>query len=122
MSDNTIPETLEEILTLSNARAVYQNQVRLAELRFRNSCTMGWKGHEFRITPEMLGYLQLRLNTNTENALVLDFNNLPVMIDDIELFLDIATDQYHSALNAYYDEYVRLRASRKAEKMLEVEE
>lgn len=121
MSENTIATSLEEILTLANPRAVYQNQVRLAEMRFQNSCVMGFKGHEFRITPELLGYLQIRVNANTESALITDFNNLPVMIDDIELFMDIASDQYHSALNAYYDEYSRLRSSRKAEKMLEAD-
>lgn len=122
MSETTIPTSLEEILTLSNARAVYQNQVRLAELKFKNACIMGFKGHEFHITPEFLGYLQLRVNANTEEALVLDFNNLPVMIDDIEMFLDIASDQYYASLNAYFDEYKRLRSSRKAEKMLEADE
>lgn len=121
MSDQTIPTSLEEILTISNARAVYQNQVRLAELRFNNACNIGFKGHMFRITPDFLGYLQSRLNAGNEAALVLDFNNLPVMIDDMELLIDIASDQYHTALNAYFDEYTRLRSSRKVEKMVEAD-
>lgn len=119
MSDQPIPTTLEEILTLSNARAVYQNQVRLAELRFTNSCNIGFRGHMFHVTPNLLGYLQTRLDAGNEAAIVLDFNNLPVMIDDLELLIDIASGQYHTALNAYFDEYTRLRTSRKTEKMIE---
>lgn len=122
MSKSNLPKSLDEMLEISNARAVYQHQVRMAEIKFRNACILGFAGGEFHIDPYLLGYLEHRVRVNVDKAVVLDVNNLPILITDLEDFLDIASSQYHSALNEYYDEVQRLRSTRDPAKMVEAKE
>ena len=47
-------------------------------------------------------------------------NNVPIHIDDTEKFLDEVSSLYFEVVNDYYNEYQKLRSSRKIEKVLEI--
>ena len=119
MESTKLPDTLAAMLSLSNSRAVYQNQARLARLKFDNSCIIGHAGGEFRITDAFIGYLQHRVSIGVDQAVLLDTNGMPILVADVEDFLDRVSSQYHSALNSFYEEIVRLRSTRKPEVMVE---
>lgn len=119
---NQLPTTLQDMLEISNSRATYQNQARIALLKFQNACTITIRGSDFRIDQNLLAYLHQRVQVNAEHAILLDINQMPVAVDDLEEFFDDASMQYHEALNEYYEEVIRLRSSRKPEKMAEATE
>lgn len=119
MSDT--PTGLEHILSISNARATYHNQVKLAEAKFSEACVTGFSGGQFRITPEFLVYLKSRVDIEADRAVVLDANNLPILIEDLVEFYTLANSIYHEALNEYYEEVQRLKKSRKLIPMMELD-
>jgi hypothetical protein len=51
---------------------------------------------------------------------LLDKNSIPVRIEDTEKFLDEVSSLYFEVVNDYYNEYQKLRSSRKIEKVLEI--
>ena len=51
---------------------------------------------------------------------LLDKNGIPVRIEDTEKFLDEVSSLYFEVVNDYYNEYQKLRSSRKIEKVLEI--
>lgn len=120
MMNSTISPALAEMLTVSNSRATYQNQLHLAKLRFTTACHVPYAGGSFVVDPVLIAYLSSRLQVHTEQVIVEDAEHMPVMISDLGDFVDIITSQYYQALNAYWDEIQRLRSSRKPEVMVEV--
>jgi hypothetical protein len=58
--------------------------------------------------------------SDRNNAVVLDQNNNPIMIEDIESFKDEIFDRYFTSTNEYYIEYQKLKTSRSVEKLLDV--
>lgn len=109
---------LKKALEFANARAIYQNQLHLAKLRFDTAKTFVFAGGHFRSSPEMIGYLQHRVQSGREWSIVEDTSGLPIRIDDIQDFLDTMSSQYHQALNGYWEEVQRLRSSRDPQVML----
>ena len=51
---------------------------------------------------------------------LLDKNGIPIRIEDTEKFLDEVSSLYFEVVNDYYNEYQKLRSSRKIEKVLEI--
>ena len=51
---------------------------------------------------------------------LLDKNDIPVHIEDTEKFLDDVSSLYFEVVNDYYNEYQKLKSSRKIEKVLEI--
>jgi hypothetical protein len=50
----------------------------------------------------------------------MDKNDIPIKIEDTEKFLEDISSLYFEAINEYYNDYQKLRSSRKIEKVLEI--
>lgn len=122
MDNQSAPTSLEEMLSISNTRATFHNQVRIAGHKFRTSCILSFQGGRFLITQEFIGHLYYKTQTGTDKAIVLDESGIPVLIEDITEFLDLASSRYYEALNEYYEEYTRLRATRRVDVFVEATE
>ena len=54
------------------------------------------------------------------SLILLDKNDIPIQIDDTVKFLEDISSLYFEVINEYYNDYQRLRSSRKIEKVLEI--
>lgn len=83
--------------------------------------TYGINGGLFKIDRSLLTFVQSLCQTGRiENVVILDNNDNPIMIENLESFRDEIYDRYFTASNEYYIEYQNLKKSRSVERLLDV--
>ena len=55
-----------------------------------------------------------------DEVILLDKNDIPIKIEDTKKFLEDISSLYFEVINEYYNDYQKLRSSRKIEKVLEI--
>jgi len=104
-------ERLEKALDFGNYTVTFNNQKRLLTEKFYDDCIAYQGGGRFTLTREFLSYLSgLK---NQKRAVIIDDNDLPVEINDLEEFCDNARSQYAEAANQYFKSYKEMIANRK---------
>lgn len=115
---------LTELVKTADRRALYINQVEHAKERFRTLNVLAWKGHIFDLTPNFLAYVVLQFMSSQLNddtpVILLDKNDEPVLVMDIEEFVDQMQEKHTEALNDYHDRYQRLVLAKSNEELIEV--
>jgi len=125
----------DELITRADRRAVYINQVEHAKERFRSLNILAWEGHIFELTPTFLSFVAIRymswqstrigiaggkpIDIPLEPVLFLDKNDEPVLIEDMDKFIESIDECHTEAMNDYYDKYSRLQIARTTEEMIE---
>ena len=64
--------------------------------------------------------MHMIVSSGKKEAILLDKNDVPIKIDDTEKFLEDISSLYFEAINEYYNDYQKLKSSRKIEKVLEI--
>jgi prepilin-type processing-associated H-X9-DG protein len=127
---------IDELIAAADKRAVYINQVEHAKAKFRSLNVLYWDGHIFELNQGFLSYLYIKymewLSTRERQAqgkpidiplepvILLDKNEEPVQIDDLNKFVEEVEECHTEALNYYNDTYIALKLSRTTSELIEV--
>jgi hypothetical protein len=112
-------EQLDTILEWADLRTQFKQQRELLEVTFRDACVLAHNGGQFDITPEFLAGLQLRNQPNNK-IWVLDRNQTPVQILDVNDFVSQAVSAYNLAIEQFGIEYTELRRQRSVKAMVKL--
>ncbi len=83
--------------------------------------TYGHASGIFKINQTLITFVQMLIDKGrTSNVLLLDSNDTPIMISDLEQFRDEIFDRYFSSTAEYYNTIKELNKSRSIEKLLEL--
>lgn len=116
-------ERLEKALDFSNYMVTLNNQKRILKEKFRESIVHYHKGGQFTVTKQLVTFVNLLVDKdNTENIVLIDDNETPIMVEDLEKFLDDILDIYFSAANVFHTEYQKLTKNRSTKKLVEYEQ
>lgn len=114
-------ERLEKALKFSNYMVTLNNQRQILKEKFFEDCLYFIDGCQFTITRELVAFVGFLLEKNQTEAVLIDDNDIPAQVNDLQEFYSDITDQYFRASNNYYQEYYKLRSSRTVEKLVEYE-
>ena len=82
--------------------------------------TLGYNGGLFHIDRTLLSFIEMLLTKGRVNGVVLlDTNENPILIEDLEAFKDECFNRYFEATNEYFEQDQNLKKSRSVEKLLE---
>jgi hypothetical protein len=56
----------------------------------------------------------------THGVPLLDINDNPIMVEDLEIFKDEIVDRYFTSTLEYYEQFENLKKSRSVEKLLDL--
>lgn len=105
----TIMTTKNEILMLGDKYRSFNNQLQLLKDKFIDSNILFEQGHQFTINSSLLALCQNMLGLQrTQDVLLLDDYQNPVLIADLKHFTDEAWQLYQGNLNRYHVEYQSL--------------
>ena len=90
------------------------------KVKTQNLLSYSTNGGTFRVSQELIGFMQFVVSSGKSETILLDKNDIPIQIIDTEKFLEDVTSLYFEAVNEYYNDYQKLRSSRKIEKVLEI--
>lgn len=112
-------ERLAKALEFSNFMTTINNQKRVLKEQYKESLIYWHQGGQFLITRELINFLSFLISRDNVNDVVItDDNDIPIMIKDVEDFLNDLLGQYFTATNKYYQSYSNLSKKRSLESFL----
>jgi hypothetical protein len=125
MSDEIItsPEEqarLEKALDFSNTMQTFNLAKNNLKVKTQNLLSYSTNGGTFRVSQDLIGFMNFVVSSGKTETILLDKNDIPIKIEDTEKFLEDISSLYFEAVNEYYNDYQKLRSSRKIEKVLEI--
>ena len=114
-------ERLQNALSFSNHQTTLSTQRRILKEKLNSSLTYGHNGGIFIIDETLINFLQFLISKErTQNVPLLDSNKNPILIHDVEIFLEEIIGVYFSAVLSYYNEYEGIKKRRTVEKLVDL--
>ena len=126
MSNETInsssaeQERLAKALDFSNTMQTFNLAKNNLKVKTQNLLSYSTNGGTFRVSQELIAFVNMAVVSGKSSLILLDKNDIPIQIDDTEKFLEDISSLYFEVINEYYNDYQKLRSSRKIEKVLEI--
>ena len=114
-------ERLEKALNFSNYMLTLNNQKRLLVEKYQEELIHFYNGSQFTLTRELITFVSAMVSADQNELVIIDDNDLPCLVEDLESFYNEILDQYTTASNKYFTEYVKLKNNRSVEKLVDYE-
>jgi hypothetical protein len=112
---------LKNTLEFSDFRSTLNLQRQQLKDKLEADLVYGYNGGLFKISMQLINFVELMLNKGkNQNVPILDDNNNPVMVEDLEKFRDEILDRYVTAVNLFYLENEKIKKSRTLKKLLDL--
>jgi hypothetical protein len=114
-------EQLKKALEFSQYKQTLSVQRKVLKEKIEAKLTVGQSGGIFKIDRTLITFVQMLIDQErTHGVILLDQNENPILIDDLEKFRDEILDRYFTSTNEYFEQYQTLKKSRSVEKLLEL--
>jgi hypothetical protein len=113
-------QRLEKALEFSNTMKTFNLNKNNLKVKTQNLLSYSTAGGSFTVDQSLISFMNFVVSSGKTEITLLDKNDIPVRIEDTEKFLDEISSLYFEVVNDYYNEYQKLRSSRKIEKVLEI--
>jgi hypothetical protein len=113
-------QRLEKALEFSNTMKTFNLNKNNLKVKTQNLLSHSTSGGSFTVDQSLISFMNFVVSSGKTEITLLDKNDIPVYIEDTEKFLDDISSLYFEVVNDYYNEYQKLKSSRKIEKVLEI--
>lgn len=121
-------EEISKLISKTNKRAAYLNQLEHARREFKVKTTFAWEGNFFTLDYALLSYVLLQYNLQNNvsehveypGIILINSDGLPLLVEDVDAFLDEAQRVYNTALNRYHDKVRKLKNAETLEELYKV--
>jgi len=114
-------EEFKKALDFSNYRQTFAIQRKTLKEKIDAKLTYGYNGGIFKIDRELLNFVEMLIyKDRSENVVILDVNENPILVENLVDFREEIFDRYFSATFEYHEEYQKIKKARSVEKLLEV--
>lgn len=110
---------LTKALEFANYRVTLNNQQEALKAKVDMLLTYSVNGGTFTIDQSLITFCKILLDTDNEEAVLLDVYNNPILVNLQEFYNEILS-RYFEATNEYYIEYEKLKTARKVHKVLDL--
>ena len=116
--EDVVDERLAKALEASNYRLTLNVQRENSKLKLKNHLIFSQSGGIFHITQDFISFI-FALSQSKSSAVILDSNENPVKIDDLEDFYDSILSIYYEGMNDYLAEFEKFKKLRTTAKVVE---
>ncbi len=113
-------ERLEKALEFSDHMITLNNQKRLLHEKFLENSVHYINGGKFSVTQVLLNFCNTLLQNNQTETVLIDDNNTPIEIEDLQKFNDTLLNIYFTNINAYFTEYSKIKTKRTIEGIVDL--
>lgn len=112
-------QQLKQALDFANYQQTVSIQKKVLKERIAAKLTYGFNGGLFRIDRTLLTFVDmLCAKDRISGVVLLDANENPVLVDDLEEFRDEIFHRYFEVTNEYFEQYQKIKKSRSVEKLI----
>jgi hypothetical protein len=112
-------ERLRKALDFSNYMVTLNSQKRILKEKYQNDIVYYHSGGQFTVTQQLVSFCQSLLALHQTSTILIDDNDIPIEIDDLEKFANKLVSVYWIATNSYLIEYNKLKNNRTVEGIIE---
>lgn len=112
-------ERLEKALNFSNYMVTLNNQKRMLKEKYYQNILFYYKGGQFSVTPGLISFCQTLIGYEQDDVVLIDDNDTPILVDDINSFMSEILNTYFKSSNEYFSEFEKLKKSRSVEKLVQ---
>lgn len=102
-------------LEFSNYMTTLNSQKRIIREQYLENCTHYLNGGKFSVTRELVNFCHMLVQTEQDDAVIIDDNDTPIKVENINEFLNDILDIYFTASNEFLDKYNNLKKNRTVE-------
>lgn len=114
-------ERIEKAFEVANYMATLSNQRRIILEEFNQKRVYYVNGGTFNITPELINFTKTTLDLGySHDVAFVDANNFPVVINDVENFLNTIVGIYYEVLNEYSAKFAELKSKRRIKDIIDL--
>ena len=111
-------ERLEKALEFSNYMVTLNNQRAIIQQQFQENLIYYFNGGKFTVTRELLAFVQSLILATNNTSVIIDDNNIPIEISNLDTFCINIHEIYSSASNNYLSEYNNIKKNRSVEGLI----
>ena len=115
-------ERLQQALEFANYRQTLNNQLQKAKVKAEGMLLFAEAGGMFTINQQLICFLDYLIRNNFTEATLLDNNNSPIHIADINDFLKKITVRYFDVTTDYLKESQIVKKSRSVKSILDIKD
>jgi len=105
-------ERLERALDFSNYMVTLNNQRRIIREQFLENCVHYLNGGKFSVNRDLITFCHTLLQGDQTGAVLIDDNDTPVEVEDLQKFLDDILNIYFTTSYEYLDKYNEIKKNR----------
>lgn len=113
-------EQLKAALDFAHYQQTFSIQKKILKEKTESKLTYGYNGGIFYIDRNLLTFVDMLINKGrTSGVVILDINQNPVLLDNLESFRDEIFSRYFEVTNEFFEQYQKIKKARSVEKLLE---
>lgn len=113
-----IDTRLEDAVSKANYRITLNNQIQNARLKAEKGLTYSLNGGIFKISPDLISFVQTLLTLGQEDVILLDINKNPIEVSDLSEFQQEIVGRYYETMNEFLSEFKTIRQKRTTEALI----
>ena len=113
-------ERLEKALEFSNTMQTFNLNKNNLKIKTQNLLNYSNSGGSFNVNQSLISFMYMIVQSGKTEVVILYKNDIPIKIEDTVKFLEDISSLYFESINEYYNDYQKLKSSRKVEKVLEI--
>lgn len=108
-------QDLEKALEFANFSVTLNNQKKILKEKYQEDLVLFYANGMFKVTYELYNFVH---SLNSDKTIVVDDNDTPIVIEDLEDFKEKVKFTYSDATNKYFDSYQKLTKQRSVGKLV----
>ena len=113
-------DRLQKALDFSNYMITLDKTKRFLKEQYQDNLLHFCNGGQFTVTPGLMSFCQSVISLGQESTILIDDNDIPVEVEDLQKFANDMVDVYSSATNRYLTEYNKLKKHRSVEGIVDL--
>lgn len=114
-------EKVKNAFDIANYMATLSNQKRIILEEFNQKMVYYVNGGTFKVSRELINFTKSLIDLgHTSEIVFIDENNIPIMIENLQEFLDNILSVYFEASNWYQTKYADLKSKRQVEAIVKL--
>lgn len=109
---------LEKALEFSQYRETLNNQMQALRSQVEAKLMLSINGGTFKVSPELITFVELLIGKGQTESVLLDVNNTPILVSDLEDFQTDLLSRYYEVTNDYLTQYEKIRKARSVKKLI----
>ena len=111
-------EIVKRAFDLANYAAAFSNQKHILKEEFNQALIHFENGGTFTISKELICFVKVLTDLPNKTVVIVDDNQTPIEIEDVDKFLETILSKYTFAVNGYYTKYSAIKSARSVESIL----